>query len=122
MTTKNAAPDFPSSPDHAFARRVAVYGCLLPLFNAAAAAAMGVLVVYSDADDHKVLAGFLSACNVGGWVWWLTGSFRAMRWALRRWMNAQHEHPGFRLAGLLSAGGAISWVGVLSLLAYGMLG
>jgi hypothetical protein len=110
----------------AVAQQAVFYGCLLPLFNATAALALGLLVVYSDADRHKVLTGVLSACNVGGWAWWLAGSFRALRWAAERQAGAdraaRHAHPGFRLAGLLSAGGALSWVGVLCLLAYGMLG
>jgi hypothetical protein len=122
MTTKNPSLPASSSSDRAFARRLLFYGCVLPLFNAASALALGMLVVFSDADRHKVLTGVLSACNVGGWMWWLVGSFRAVRQAVARWMNANHAHPGFRLAGLLSAGVALSWVTVLCLLAYGMLG
>jgi hypothetical protein len=128
MAIKKLTRIVTSRPRHPFARRVVFYGCLLPLFNAASALALGLLVVYSDADRHKVLTGFLSACNVGGWAWWLAGSFRVLGGAGGRWDGAAHTphsqrpHPGFRLAGLLSAGGALSWVGVLCLLAYGMLG
>lgn len=127
MTLRKVSKVVTRRPRHPFARRVVFYGCLLPLFNAASALALGLLVVYSDADRHKVLTGFLSACNVGGWAWWLAGSVRIVRWAVGRRVAGRRvepdaAHPGFRLAGLLSAGGALSWVGVLCLLAYGMLG
>lgn len=106
-----------------FARRLVALGCLIPLLNCVAAAAMGVLVVYSDADDNKFLAGLLSAANVGGWLWWLTGSVGQLRESIKMWWKMPHApHPGFRLAGLVSFGGALCWVGVLCLLAYGMLG
>lgn len=125
MVLKN--PSSPFSPaNRAFARRIILYGLLLPFFNAASALALGILVVYSDADFHKVLTGFLSACNVGGWIWWLTGSIQTVRQGIERWVKAGQQqnlaHPGFRLANLLSAGGALSWISVLCLLAYGMLG
>ncbi|HYE74475.1 MAG TPA: hypothetical protein VEF04_14145 [Blastocatellia bacterium] len=114
------------SRDRAFARLVIIYGIALPFFNAVSALALGLLVVYSDADRHKVLTGFLCACNVGGWLWWLMGSFRAVRLGIQRWVKTGQQqnsaHPGFRLANLLSAGGALSWISVLGLLAYGMLG
>jgi hypothetical protein len=104
------------------ARRVVALLWLIPLWNCAAAAAMGYFVVYSDADDYKFLAGVLSAANVGGWLYWLYGSLTQLRDSLQRWMESpHHSHPGFRLAGLISLCGAVSWVGVLFLLAYGML-
>jgi hypothetical protein len=104
------------------ARRVVALLCLIPLWNCAAAAALGALVVYSDADHHKVLTGVLSAANVGGWLWWLYGSLVQIRDSIQKWVEApQNSHPGFRLAGLISLCGAVSWVGVLFLLAYGML-
>lgn len=104
------------------ARRIVALLCLIPLWNCAAAAAMGYFVVYSDADDYKFLAGVLSAANVGGWLYWLYGSWTHLRDSLQRWVETpNHSHPGFRLAGLISLCGAVSWVGVLFLLAYGML-
>ena len=107
---------------HSMARRLVALLCFIPLWNCVAAAAMGVLVVYSDADEQKFLAGLLSAANVGGWLWWLYGSLVQIRDSIRRWIEApQDSHPGFRLAGLISLGFAVSWVGVLFLLAYGML-
>lgn len=107
---------------HSMARRLVALLCFLPLWNCLSAAAMGVLVVYSDADEQKFLAGVLSAANVGGWLWWLYGSLLSLRDSVRRWVEAPHDsHPGFRLAGLISLGFAVSWVGVLFLLAYGML-
>jgi hypothetical protein len=111
-----------SQETRAIARRSAALLCVLPLWNCLAAAAMGVLVVYSDADDQKFLAGLLSAANVGGWLWWLYGSLVQIRDSIRRWVETPHNsHPGFRLAGLISLVFAVSWVGVLFLLAYGML-
>jgi hypothetical protein len=109
------------------AKQMLIYGCLLPVMNAASALALGLLVVYSDADAHKVLTGVLSAANVGGWLCWLIGSLKTARAALERWSSApaqplQIPHPGFRLILLLSVCGAMGWVGVLGLLAYGMLG
>lgn len=104
------------------ARRVVALLCLIPMWNCASAAAMGYFVVYSDADDYKFLAGVLSAANVGGWLYWLYGSLLQIRDSLRTWMQTpQHPHPGYRLAGLISLCGAVSWVSVLILLAYGML-
>lgn len=104
------------------ARRVVALLCFLPLWNCISAAAMGALVVYSDADDQKFLAGVLSAANVGGWLWWVYGSLMQIRYSIQKWVDAPHNsHPGFRLAGLISFGFAVSWVGVLFLLAYGML-
>lgn len=105
-----------------FARRIVTLLCYVPLWNCAWAAAMGYFVVYSDADDYKFLAGLLSAGNVGGWLYWLYGSLSHMRDSIQRWMaTPQNSHPGFRLAGLISLCGAVSWVGVIFLLAYGML-
>ena len=117
----NRQPRYPRSLREA--RQLLTYGCLLPFFNAASALLLGILVVYSDADDFPGLAGVLSAANVGGWIWWLVGSLRGVRAALGRWSDAPSgvPHPGFRLLGMLSVMGAISWVGVLFLLAYGML-
>jgi hypothetical protein len=64
----------------------------------------------------------LAAANVGGWLYWLCGSLTQLRDSVQRWVGeAKNSHPGFRLAGLLSLCGAVSWVGVLFLLAYGML-
>lgn len=104
------------------ARRMVALLCLIPLWNCAFAAALGALVVYSDADNHKFLTGVLSAGNVGGWLWWLYGSLLQIRDSIQRWMESpQNSHPGYRLAGLISFGFAVSWVGVLFLLAYGML-
>jgi hypothetical protein len=115
-------PHYPRSLQEA--RRVLAYGCLLPFVNAASAAALGALVVYSDAGEYPALAGLLSAANVGGWLWWLVLSLRSVRDTLEHWSQAPARlaHPGFRLVGMLSVCGAISWVGVLCLLAYGMLG
>jgi len=120
MTTHR--PRYPHSLGEA--RRLFTYGCLLPFVNAASALLLGLLVVYSDADDYPVLAGVLSATTVGGWIWWLVGSWQATRAVLGRWApsSSRASHPGFRLVGMLSVGGAVSWVGVLCLLAYGMLG
>lgn len=110
--------NYPSS----LARRIVALLCLIPLWNCAAAAAMGYFVVYSDADNYKFLAGVLSAANVGGWLYWLYESLIHIRDSLRKWVETpQPSHPGFRLAGLISLCGAVSWVGVLFLLAYGML-
>ncbi len=104
------------------ARRIVSLLCLIPLWNCAAAGAMGYFVVYSDADEYKFLAGILSAANVGGWLYWLYGIWMHLRETLQRWMQAPDQsHPGYRLAGLISLCGAVSWVGVLFLLAYGML-
>ncbi|MBS1809769.1 MAG: hypothetical protein JST84_16525 [Acidobacteria bacterium] len=104
------------------ARQIAALVCLVPLWNCFAAASMGVLVVYSDADEYKVLAGVLSAANVGGWIWWVYGSLQQLRQAVQKKITpTHHSHPGFRLAGLISFCVAVSWVGVLFLLAYGML-
>ena len=104
------------------ARRIAALLCFIPLWNCVSAAAMGFLVVYSDADDQKFLAGALSAANVGGWIWWVYSSLLQIRYSIQKWVEApQNSHPGFRLAGLVSFGFAVSWVGVLFLLAYGML-
>jgi hypothetical protein len=106
----------------ALGRRMVALLCLLPLWNCAFAAALGALVVYCDADHHKFLTGILSAGNVGGWLWWLYSSLLQVRESINRWMESpQNSHPGFRLAGLISFGFAVSWVGVLFLLAYGML-
>jgi hypothetical protein len=106
------------------ARRLLIHGFALPLMNAASALALGILVVYSDADNHKVLTGVLSAANIGGWLSWLIGSMKLVRTVIKQWrQSASHTlHPGFRLLGMFSAGAAVSWVGVLCLLAYGMLG
>lgn len=104
------------------ARRVVALICFIPLWNCISAAAMGCFVVYSDADDYKVLAGVLSAANVGGWLCWLYGSLIQIRYSIQKWVEApQNSHPGYRLAGLISLGFAVSWIGVLFLLAYGML-
>ena len=104
------------------ARRIVALLWLIPLWNCASAATMGYFVVYSDADDYKFLAGVLSAANVGGWLYWLYESLTHLLDSLRRWVESpQNSHPGFRLAGLISFGGAVSWVGVIFLLAYGML-
>ncbi len=106
-----------------FARQIMALVCLVPLWNCAAAASLGFLVVYSDADDYKVLTGILSAANVGGWLYWLLGSLSHLRTAIKHWLkSSQPLHPGFRFVGLVSFGGAVSWIGVLFLLAYGMLG
>ncbi len=105
------------------ARQIIALLLFLPLFNSAAAAAMGFFVVYSDADDYKFLAGFLSAANVGGWLWWLSASWKQLKMGVEKWMlSKQSLHPGYRLASLMSLSLAVSWVGVLFLLAYGMLG
>lgn len=107
----------------AFARKLLALGCLLPILNCISAAALGALVVYSDADTYKVLAGVLSFTNVGGWLWWLAGSVGHLGESIRKWSEQpQPRHPGFFLAGLASVSGALCWVGVLFLLAYGMLG
>lgn len=104
------------------ARRIVALLCYIPLWNCLSAATMGYFVVYSDADDYKVLAGLLSAANVGGWVWWLYGSLQQLRQSLHKWVETpQNSHPGFRLVSLISFGFAMSWIGVLFLLAYGML-
>jgi|GEM_PF-4014726 len=118
----NHQPRYPRSLREA--RALLTYCCMLPLVNAASALMLGLLVVYSDADDFPTLTGILSAANVGGWVWWLVGSTRSVRAALGRWAPSPSgvSHPGFRLIGMLSIMGAISWIGVLCLLAYGMLG
>lgn len=118
MNTKESDHQNTSS----LARRIFTLLCLIPLWNCAWAAAMGYFVVYSDADQYKFLAGLLSAGNVSSWLYWLYGSLSTLRDSFRRWMiTPQNSHPGFRLAGLISFGGAVSWVGVLFLLAYGML-
>ncbi len=39
------------------AKRLLIYSFWLPMINAVSALALGVLVVYSDADDYKVLDG-----------------------------------------------------------------
>lgn len=118
MKAEDSDRNSPSS----LARRIVSLLCLIPLWNCAWAAAMGYFVVYSDADDYKFLAGVLSAGNVGGWLYWLYGSLSHIRDSLQKWAaTPQPSHPGFRLAGLLSLCGAVSWVGVLFLLAYGML-
>lgn len=117
----NHQPRYPRPPREG--RRLLTYGCLLPFINATSALLLGLLVVYSDADDYPTLTGILSAANVGGWVWWLVGSLKSVRAALARWSPSPSgvPHPGFRLIGMLSIGGAISWIAVLCLLAYGML-
>jgi hypothetical protein len=118
MKAKDSDRNSPSS----LARRIVALLCLIPLWNCVWAAAMGYFVVYSDADNYKFLAAVLSAGNVGGWLYWLYVSLTHIRDSLRRWVDtSQSSHPGFRLAGLLSLCGAVSWVGVLFLLAYGML-
>lgn len=105
------------------ARHMLVLLLFIPLFNCVAAAAMGCLVVYSDADEYKFLAGFLSAANVGGWLWWVSASWKQMRFLIKKWLPTKHTtYPGFRLATLMSLSLAVGWVGVLFLLAYGMLG
>ena len=109
------------------AKRLLIYICWLPLINATSALALGLLVVYSDADDYKVLTGVLSAANVGGWLSWLIGSWKTFRTMINQWRPAPHAafasaHPGFRLMGMLSVSAAASWICVLCLLAYGMLG
>ncbi len=117
---ESAASDRNNSSSRA--RRIVALLCLIPLWNCAAAASMGYFVVYSDADDYKVLAGVLSVANVGGWLYWLYESLLHIRDSIRIWVETpQPSHPGFRLAGLISLCGAVSWVGVLFLLAYGML-
>jgi len=118
MKAEDSDRNSPSS----LARQIVSLLCLIPLWNCIWAAAMGYFVVYSDADDYKFLAGVLAAGNVGGWLYWLYGSLSQIRDSLRRWAEMpQPSHPGFRLAGLISLCGAVSWVGVLFLLAYGML-
>ncbi|MBL8204661.1 MAG: hypothetical protein JNM09_10565 [Blastocatellia bacterium] len=118
MKSEDSEPNSTAS----LARRLVALLCLIPLWNCVSAAAMGCLVVYSDADQYKFLAGVLSAANVGGWLYWLHCSLTHLQDSLQRWVTApQNSHPGFRLAGLISLCGAVSWVGVLFLLAYGML-
>ena len=93
MKSDASETNYPSS----LARRLVALLCLIPLWNCAAAAAMGYFVVYSDADDYKFLAGVLSAANVGGWLYWLYGSLTQLRDSLRRWMETpNHSHPGGR--------------------------
>lgn len=105
------------------ARHMIALLLFLPLFNSTAAAAMGFFVVYSDADDYKFLAGVLSAANVGGWLWWLSASWKQLKLGVEKWMSSQQAmHPGYRLASLMSLSLAVCWIGVLCLLAYGMLG
>jgi hypothetical protein len=105
-------------------RRWLAYGCLIPLVNVALALSLGLLVVYGDAGDYPAAAGLLSAANIGGWLWWLVGSLKSARDGLEHWSSPPpgRPHPGFRLIGMLSVGAALGWVGVLGLLAYGMLG
>ncbi len=102
------------------ARQFMLLLCLIPLWNCCAAAALGVVVVYSSADENIALTLALVTANFGGWVWWITGSLRQLRSTFRKWVAS--AHPGYRLAGLMSFFGAISWIGVLGLLAYGMFG
>ncbi len=102
------------------ARQFMLLLCLIPLWNCCAAAALGAVVVYSSADENIILTLALVTANFGGWLWWMTGSLREFRVTFRKWVIS--AHPGFRLAGLMSLCGAISWVGVLGLLAYGMFG
>ncbi len=118
------APRRPSPRPLPEAKRLLIYSFWLPMINAVSALALGVLVVYSDADDYKVLTGVLSAANVGGWLSWLIGSVKASRAVVEQWRRSTSHaaHPGFRLVGMLSVSAAVSWVGVLCLLAYGMLG
>ncbi len=94
--------------------------CLIPLWNCCAAAALGAVVVYSSPDADIFLTLALVTANFGGWVLWLTTSLRELRSTIHKWVA--NAHPGFRFAGLMSLFGAISWVGVLGLLAYGMFG
>lgn len=114
--------DWEAKSTELMARRIVALLCYIPLWNCLSAAMMGFFVVYSDADDYKVLAGVLSAANVGGWLWWLYGSLQQLRHSVNKWVETpQNSHPGFRLVSLISFGFAMSWVGVLFLLAYGML-
>ena len=75
MKSDASETNYPSS----LARRLVALLCLIPLWNCAAAAAMGYFVVYSDADDYKFLVacfrrrmladgctGFMKACSICG--------------------------------------------------------